>query len=346
MIMVSRNDPVLRNRLQTGQVEGSLVNLLELCIPHRIHSSFVKVVSEQHQSQRTLSTGSHLTSDRFHPTHEFMGECLSAPITGRQHTNAIRAHESANQCPTPHCNPHEFFSSTMTQQEEYWEGRWKGGIEKGARWDVGFAEPELVHEVQQGSLAPPGPQARALVPGCGRGYVVKALAELGYAKVVGLDLSETGVQVALQDNPHPRATFIHGDFFAASPQSLEGEFDLIFDSTFLCAIPPELRQDWAKQMVSLLKPEGGKLALNVFPVSKNPDMEEIGLDGPFGTGPPFRLTLNLVRTLLAPYANQVKEVLCREIPPERLSRANTSEQLFASTGGGTEFLMVWQRNST
>ena len=235
-------------------------------------------------------------------------------------------------------------SSSLSEQEvAHWDGLWQEGIEKGTRWDVGHAEPELVYEVKEGILKPKTETARALVPGCGRGYAVKALAELGYSQAVGLELSAKAVQIAQEDSPHPAAKYLEGDFFKTSPDRLGGEaFDLIFDSTFLCAIPPTLREQWASQMVSLLKNDGGLLAMNVFPVARDPQAPEIGLDGPFGEGPPYRLSLQLVKTLFKPFDKEMKLILCKEVPIERQSRAPLPGKWGDTI---TEHLMVWERRT-
>lgn len=100
------------------------------------------------------------------------------------------------------------------------------------------------------------------MPGCGRGYDLLALASTPVCtEVVGLDLSPTGVQAArsyiaeathVEDTVKSKCRVEVGDFFAYEEKK-GGGFDFIYDYTFLCALPPELREDWAKKMASLLK---------------------------------------------------------------------------------------------
>ena len=219
-------------------------------------------------------------------------------------------------------------TSTSTAEEvNHWEKSWETGVAPGTRWDIGKAEPELVYEITQGMLQS-SKGAKALVPGCGRGYAVKALAEAGYF-ATGLELSKTATEVANKEQPHERAKYVVGDFFEH-----EDQYDVIFDSTFLCAIPPTKRTEWAMKMNQIVKKDG-HLALQVFPVFE--EAPEISLDGPFGEGPPYRLTLNLVRELLKPYP--FEEVLLRKTPPERAARGGSEVR-------GTkvvEYFMVWQR---
>ncbi|KXJ87624.1 S-adenosyl-L-methionine-dependent methyltransferase [Microdochium bolleyi] len=144
---------------------------------------------------------------------------------------------------------------------------------------------------------------RALVPGCGRGYDVLLLSSLGY-DVIGVDLSPVGIQRAREhaeerrrDGSYPLAssgnttgasvepgtfTFVEGDFFkddwleqvSGSDGDGDGkakEFDLIFDYTFGCALPPQARPLWAGRLSSLLAREGGRLVCLEFPSAKSPD---------------------------------------------------------------------------
>lgn len=70
------------------------------------------------------------------------------------------------------------------------------------------------------------------------------------------------------------------------PTELESDkFDLIYDYTFLCAMEPSIRVQWAEQMAALLLP-GGVLVTLIFPICDKP------------TGPPYAMSLELVRELL------------------------------------------------
>ncbi|CZT17533.1 related to thiol methyltransferase [Ramularia collo-cygni] len=127
---------------------------------------------------------------------------------------------------------------------------------------------------------------RALVPGCGRGYDVLLLASLGY-DCYGLDASQTAIDAALKHQaesskdeqyvPHDSKVgagetkflvhnFFKDDFLA---DTNGGNFDLIFDYTFLCALPPEMRPSWAKRMSELLSPTGYLICLE-WPLHKAP----------------------------------------------------------------------------
>lgn len=73
------------------------------------------------------------------------------------------------------------------------------------------------------------------------------------------------------------------------------KFDLIFDYTFLCALPRELRPPWAKRMSELLAPEGFLVCLE-WPLQKSPK------EG----GPPHGLSAELYEELLRKPGQEVK----------------------------------------
>jgi len=226
---------------------------------------------------------------------------------------------------------------------EDWEAAWSAGLSKGMRWDIGKCEPELEYELglgEKGTLAPlfraPLTEKRGLVPGCGRGYAVAAMAKAGI-KAIGLDLSPSAVKEATAESSHPLAQFVEGNFFEAEGL---GQFDLIFDSTFLCAISPQQWRQWAKTMNELIKP-GGSLALQVFPVFVDEAFSERDPDHPGDEpGPPNRLTINLVRKLLSDYP--FKEVAFRETPVERNARGDFQIRSYAVK----EYWMVFLKQAT
>ncbi|TFH31169.1 MAG: hypothetical protein E4H00_03925, partial [Myxococcales bacterium] len=63
-----------------------------------------------------------------------------------------------------------------------WRAAWKRGV---TPWDAGTSPPALQRLVDLGTV----PSGRVLVPGCGTGYDLAALARSD-REVVGIDLSE------------------------------------------------------------------------------------------------------------------------------------------------------------
>jgi ubiquinone/menaquinone biosynthesis C-methylase UbiE len=154
------------------------------------------------------------------------------------------------------------------------------------------------------------PKGRALVPGCGRGYDVTALATKD-RYVLGLDISETAVKAARERRDalpeeacqhKPNADFQTTSFFELDASSEDKKFDFVYDYTFLCALDPSVRPQWAQKMAELVKREGELLTL-VFPI-RPPDEK----------GPPFAVSLELYRELLEPVGFRCEELAL--LPPE------------------------------
>lgn len=79
------------------------------------------------------------------------------------------------------------------------------------------------------------------------------------------------------------------------PPTTDEKFDLIFDYTFLCALPRELRPTWAKRMSELLAPDGFLVCLE-WPLQKSPK------EG----GPPHGLSAELYEELLRKPGQEVE----------------------------------------
>lgn len=162
-----------------------------------------------------------------------------------------------------------------------WDNTWKEGV---TPWDIGSVTPVLQDLIDDGKL----PQGRALVPGCGSGHDVLALASEN-RRVVGLDISETVNKIAQKnaaENPSGKwVEFVVADFFDYKP---EASFNLIFDYTFFCAIHPSLRPNWAAKMADLLAHDGELITL-IFPV------------GEFDGGPPYSVSVKSYEEVLNPH---------------------------------------------
>ncbi|KAL0341391.1 UNVERIFIED_CONTAM: putative thiol methyltransferase 2 [Sesamum radiatum] len=174
-----------------------------------------------------------------------------------------------------------------------WDKCWEDGL---TPWDLGSPTPVLVHLNDTGSL----PKGRALVPGCGSGYDVVAIASAEH-HVVGVDLSDNAIKRATElSSRSPNAehfTFLKTDFFTWCPTQL---FDLIFDYTFFCAIEPGLRSQWARKIRDLLKPDGELITL-MFPVDDH--------EG----GPPYKVSVADYEEVLHPLGLQATYIAENEL---------------------------------
>jgi SAM-dependent methyltransferase len=144
-----------------------------------------------------------------------------------------------------------------SSQPDFWDSRYRGGT---TPWDAGGVPPRLLP-----FLNATGSRMRVLVPGCGSGYEVQAFAERGH-DVLGIDFSDAVVEKLA-------GRVRKADFF----QLAEPPFDLVYERTFLCALPRRRWDGWARKIAELVRP-GGRLA-GFFYLNDN----ERG--PPFGTSP-------------------------------------------------------------
>lgn len=192
--------------------------------------------------------------------------------------------------------------------EDFWESLYR---ERDTPWDLGTPTPVFVRLAREGVLAPP---ASVLVPGAGRGYDAIALARAGFA-VTAVDMAASACEAMRQAAAHAGVdlTVQQANFFDL-PAVLA--YDLVLEYTFYCAIPPELRAAYHRQMAALIRP-GGRLVGLFFPL--DPLDEE---------GPPFQVR-----------PEAVKEALGAAFDLELEARPEDS----IKPRRGREVLMVWRR---
>jgi SAM-dependent methyltransferase len=139
--------------------------------------------------------------------------------------------------------------------------------------------PTLVQWLAAGDLRP----CRILVPGCGRGHEIVALAKAGF-EVTGVDFAPAAVAAArarIADESLV-AEIIHADLFAYRP---DRPFEAIYDQTCLCALTPELWPAYEERLATWLTP-GGRL----FAAFMQTDST---------AGPPFACRPDVMRALFA-----------------------------------------------
>lgn len=143
-----------------------------------------------------------------------------------------------------------------------WEARYAA---KDMPWEKGAPHPALVRYLERSPLS-----GRVLVPGCGLGHDVRALAAAG-AEPVGWDIAPSAVAAAQAIHPVGAERYELQDLFQPPAEAL-GAFDAVFEHTCFCAIDPGLREQYVARVGGLLKPGGTLLA--IFFV--NPDHDEGG----------------------------------------------------------------------
>ncbi|PCI41694.1 MAG: thiopurine S-methyltransferase [Proteobacteria bacterium] len=118
-------------------------------------------------------------------------------------------------------------------------------------WDRGMISPALQHWFDTNELKA---GQRVLIPGCGRGYEVIALAKRGF-EVTALDLAPSAIDAVKQGLQEAglSATLVCSDLFDYQPKQ---GFDVIYEQTCLCALPVERREDYEQCLFSWLKRDG------------------------------------------------------------------------------------------
>ncbi len=117
-------------------------------------------------------------------------------------------------------------------------------------WNKGEGTPvlaELIREIPQYFR----PDTKALVPGCGLGHDVAMLQAAGI-DTTGMDISETALRLAREAHPELGDIWLKDDLFTMSNKA--GKYDLVWEHTCYCAIPPEKRADYTDSVFNLMKP--------------------------------------------------------------------------------------------
>ena len=140
----------------------------------------------------------------------------------------------------------------MNLDKDFWNNKYVGNQ---IGWDLGAASTplkEFIDTLKDKSM-------RILIPGCGNAYEAEYLHEQGFENVFVIDIAPLALEGFSERVPaFPKDHLILGNFFEH-----QGQYDLILEQTFFCALNPELRADYAKKMHELLAPNG-KLAGVMF----------------------------------------------------------------------------------
>lgn len=190
-------------------------------------------------------------------------------------------------------------------QPEFWDQRYLSGVKP---WDAGRV-PDALRAFAAAHRA----GKRVLVPGCGSGWEARFLAEAGW-DVVAVDFSAAAIEAARANLGAWSHVLVQGDYFAFDA----GEaFDVVYERTFMCALPRRMWSAYAARTAQLLKP-GGLLA-GFFYFSDEPK------------GPPFGANPALLAGTLDPFFTREDD---RDV--------HDSIALFQ----GRERWQVWRRHRT
>ncbi len=151
-------------------------------------------------------------------------------------------------------------------------GRWKGLYDKAPVHRMPWYTEVLDQELAECLCTMAKLPGRFLELGCGAGTVASRLAALGY-EVVAVDIAPGAIRYARRVyGGNPRLTFEVADVLRSMDHL--GTFDYVFDRGCFHTLPPEKRDLYISNVLSVLKPSGC-LFLKVF------SKDEPGDWGPF-----------------------------------------------------------------
>lgn len=152
----------------------------------------------------------------------------------------------------------------MNLSEKAWDNRY---INNDIGWDLGEVSTPLKTYFDQLE----NKNIKILIPGGGNSHEAEYLFKKGFTNIFVVDLSKTALQNIKKRVPNfPDKQLILGDFF-----DLKGDFDLVIEQTFFCAIHPSFREKYAFKMNEILS-EKGKLVGVLFNVPLHKDRPPFG----------------------------------------------------------------------
>ena len=146
--------------------------------------------------------------------------------------------------------------------QNYWNQQYASNT---TGWDLGEVAPAIKRYIDQ----LPSKTISILIPGCGNAHEAAYLMDQGFTNVTVIDIAPLLVE-KLQEKfeGNDRIKIVPGDFF-----DHQGQYDLIIEQTFFCALPPFMRQRYANKMYRLL--------------NNNGILSGLLFDREFEDGPPF-----------------------------------------------------------
>lgn len=177
--------------------------------------------------------------------------------------------------------------------KDYWDAQYQSNT---IGWDLGQVSPPLKRYIN--TLT--NKNCKILIPGAGNAYEANYLVSKGFQNITIIDIAPTVVE-SLQNtySNTPQVSIILGDFF-----DHKGNYDLIIEQTFFCALAPFLRQRYVWKMHQLLAPKG-KLAGLLF-------------NRTFEKSPPFGGSKEEYQLLFKEAFNEVQMEVCADSIAPRL----------------------------
>ncbi len=140
----------------------------------------------------------------------------------------------------------------MEHLEQFWTQRYQDGR---TGWNIGYPSTPIKTFFDQLE----DKEQSILIPGAGNAYEAEYAYALGFQNVYVLDIARPPLEAFHQRVPNfPEGQLLHADFFRHV-----GNYDLIVEQTFFCALEPtaKRRRQYAEHMHRLLKPGGQLMGL-------------------------------------------------------------------------------------
>jgi methyl halide transferase len=130
-----------------------------------------------------------------------------------------------------------------------WQARYEAAD---TPWDKGMPHPMIAHWTQHARI-----DGASVVPGCGRGWDLRAWAEaFPDNEVIGIDLAEAAVFSTRELCRDLSNVTVHrADFFALDSWYRGQPVGMLWEHTCFCAIPPRLRDAYVATVAKLLPRE-------------------------------------------------------------------------------------------
>ncbi len=127
----------------------------------------------------------------------------------------------------------------------FWNDAYKAASQG---WDIGYASKPISTYIDQLN----DKSIQVLIPGAGNAYEADYFWQKGFKNIEVCDIALAPLQnLKARLSEFPAQQMINKNFF-----EIEGQYDLIIEQTFFCAIHPSLRPLYIEKMKALLKPKG------------------------------------------------------------------------------------------
>lgn len=136
----------------------------------------------------------------------------------------------------------------MILDKWYWNKRYKEGQ---TAWDAS----EITRPIKEWADSIENKNQAILIPGCGNAHEALYMLNAGFTNITVVDFAEEPIKniaaLAKKFLDNGSLKLIQNDFF-----ELNGNYDMVIEQTFYCAIDPKQRDRYALKMAELIIPNG------------------------------------------------------------------------------------------